>query len=463
MSSFRGGAKELVGKTLTDTNQILNRYLYKHDQKQGTKVIVKDSYDKIKPGSVLYVIDVQNDFIDIPQENLTGHPADGKKLGAFAVNNGSSFIESLTKHIESNIDNYSKIVFSRDFHDQNHCSFYTDGGTFPPHCVIGTYGSGFYPTLKKWLEEAMKDEKYKNKIDIVFKGMHPNKDSFTAVSIDNNGNRNNYYSKRQIGEKCCGSGMEKKDGDHKTGCGNAFTGSKKLNPDKRLNPLDDYLFKETEQTWNAIKDNFVDYDISGNGAHYYVCGLAGDFCVRDTAIALSDHGKKVSILHDYTRNAFVPANFPLTSTIYNPKVVYGDGPLNAYHLDDTNFSNKVLEEDTEKGFQYYMFKYKAGNPSTYTVPKLEQLKTANPGDYFHFLTDHRQIIDDYRKKKITMLTEQDPPDIATVGVKGGRRRTRKRSRRQRSKKQSTKKRSTKKRSTKKRSTKKRSKKRSTKK
>ena len=418
----------------------------------------------------MYVIDVQNDFIDFPQKNLTGHPVGDENIGAFAVNNGSNFIKSLTEHIESNIGNYSKIVFSRDFHDKQHCSFSTDGGTFPPHCVIGTYGSGFNPTLKKWLEQAMTQEKYKNKIDIVFKGMHPNKDSFTAVSVKNDDK--NYHQKRQIGTKCCGSGMEEKDGDHKTGCGNAFTGSKKLNPEKTdLDPLDDYLFQNTEQTWNDINkdDNFVDYNIPDNGAHYYVCGLAGDFCVRDTAIALSDNGKQVSILHDYTRNAFVPANFPLTSTKYNKQVVYGDGPLKAYHLDHAkeNFSNEV-KEDSEKGFQYYMFKFNAES-QTYTVPKLEELKTATPGDYFHFLTDHRQIIDDYRNKNITMLTKQNAPEIVTVGnkklrfdalgnlVTSGGRRTRKRSRRQRSKKRSTKKskkRSSKKQSTKKRSTKK---------
>ena len=154
-----------------------------------------------------------------------------------------------------------------------------------------------------------------------------------------------------------------------------------------------------------------------------------------------------------------PVSFlvPLTSTIYNPNQIYGDGPLKAYHLSETKgklYSDEVFAE-TEKGFQYYFFemteipseqnnyKYK------YTILNPKEIKdktthnTIEPGNLFHFLTDHRQIIDDYRNMEIKMITENDPntfykiplhqkhtaSSLAKIKKGGKRRRTRKRSKR----------------------------------
>ena len=146
----QGGAKEKVReqKTTSDTSALLNRYLVKYDSSkkrtdESKKVITKTEYIP-EPNSVLYVIDVQNDFIDVPQKGLTGPPVDSLNMGAFAVNNGSGFIESLINHINTHHENYEKIIFSRDFHDEHHCSFLDEGGAFTPHCVIGTKGSGFF-------------------------------------------------------------------------------------------------------------------------------------------------------------------------------------------------------------------------------------------------------------------------------------------------------------------------------
>jgi hypothetical protein len=255
--------------------------------------------------------------------------------------------------------------------------------------------------------------------------------------------------------------MEKKNKISKTDekCKDAFTGAMVLNDETTNNPLETNLFEN--KTWSDIGKEFTNF-VTPDSTNYYVCGLAGDFCVRDTALALKKFkpDANVSILHDFTRNAFVPANFPLTSTIYNPNQIYGDGPLKAYHLSETKgklYSDEVFAE-TEKGFQYYFFemteipseqnnyKYK------YTILNPKEIKdktthnTIEPGNLFHFLTDHRQIIDDYRNMEIKMITENDPetfyeislPQKHTVSsaakqsVKGGKRsRTRKRSKRKR--------------------------------
>jgi nicotinamidase-related amidase len=425
-----GGAKELSTTTpINDTNVLLNRYLRKHDARNKTKVISNQDYNFLKRKSVLYVIDMQNDFMDIPLEGLTGlHVPEhitGKPnthIGAFAVNNGTSFISDLINHLNQNVNKYEKVVFSRDFHDKDHCSF-APGGTFPPHCTIGSFGSGFHADIKEWLNKNYNEGKWKNKIDIVFKGMHPNYDSFTAVS------NNAHQEKRQIGDKCCGSSTSKKDPSL---CSkNAILGAMVLKSDTDFDPIADNLFKDTDGTWESIEKYYEPY-IVPEGNHYYVCGLAGDFCVRDTAFGLKDMGKNVDVLHDFTRNAFVPLSVPLKTTTYNPNERYGSLPLEATHLNGTSLSNAVYNTDSEKGFQHYVFQFEP--PSTYKILNIEdlnKLKNLNnftlevdpskletsPGEYikfndgssyFHFITDHRQIIDDYRNAGIKLITRSNP-------------------------------------------------------
>ena len=461
----KGGAQDLYGKPVSDTNVILNRYLRKHDTKHGDKVIVQKKYNEVPEKSVLYVIDVQNDFVDMPQEGLT--VPGGIGIGAFAVNNGSDYFKDLIQHIETNHEKYNKIIFSRDFHDPGHCSFSTQNGTFPPHCVIGTKGSGFYEgpetekNIKSYLEQVYEGNKNcpKEKIQIVFKGMHPHQDSFQAVAdVDDKDTSkhttDNLMEKRQIGPQCCGSSYgENKNGKNNEKCKDAFTGAMVLNDENANNPLKTNLFEN--QTWSDIGEKFTNF-VTPDSTNYYVCGLAGDFCVRDTALALkkSKPDANVSILHDFTRNAFVPANFPLTSTIHNPNKIYGDGPLKPYHLSETKekiYSDKVFAKK-EKGFQYYFFemteipseqnshkyKYTILNPTKIKDKTIDNTK--EPGNLFHFLTDHRQIIDDYRNMQIKMITEKDPNTFykalpshmrSTEGdfKHGGKRRTRKRSKR----------------------------------
>jgi nicotinamidase/pyrazinamidase len=40
------------------------------------------------------------------------------------------------------------IFFTRDWHPPNHCSFKSQGGIWPPHCVMGTTGAEFHHYLK---------------------------------------------------------------------------------------------------------------------------------------------------------------------------------------------------------------------------------------------------------------------------------------------------------------------------
>ena len=47
---------------------------------------------------------------------------------------------------------FSKIILSRDTHPIDHCSFHTNEGIFPPHCVINTPGAELYPGFEKLKE-----------------------------------------------------------------------------------------------------------------------------------------------------------------------------------------------------------------------------------------------------------------------------------------------------------------------
>lgn len=84
------------------------------------------------PKAALVVVDVQNDFC----------PG-----GALAVAGGDSIIPSLNRVISAFRKSRLPVVFTRDWHPRNHCSFREQGGAWPRHCVARTRGAGFHPML----------------------------------------------------------------------------------------------------------------------------------------------------------------------------------------------------------------------------------------------------------------------------------------------------------------------------
>lgn len=83
----------------------------------------------------LMVIDVQNDFCE---------------GGSLAVEGGVAVAQRITQHMRRNAHIYDLIVASKDHHirPQGHFSKHPDFvTTWPVHCVAGTPGSEFHPTL----------------------------------------------------------------------------------------------------------------------------------------------------------------------------------------------------------------------------------------------------------------------------------------------------------------------------
>ena len=102
----------------------------------------------------LVVVDVQNDF-------CTGGP--------LAVPGGEEIIPNLNSLL---LASFKVKVLSQDYHPPDHCSFYTQHSgskpftslclpskekllIWPPHCVQGTPGSEFHPTLETTLADKI--------------------------------------------------------------------------------------------------------------------------------------------------------------------------------------------------------------------------------------------------------------------------------------------------------------------
>lgn len=83
--------------------------------------------------AALIVVDVQRDFCE---------------GGALAAADTLSLLEPLRKCIENARQAGVVIVFTRDWHPENHSSFQASGGPWPVHCVLDSKGAEFMPPLR---------------------------------------------------------------------------------------------------------------------------------------------------------------------------------------------------------------------------------------------------------------------------------------------------------------------------
>lgn len=86
----------------------------------------------IPESSCLVVVDVQNDFCP------------GGSLG---VPRGDEVVLVLNAWIRRFRERGLPVVYTKDWHPADHCSFRLKGGPWPPHCVQGLVGSDFHPNL----------------------------------------------------------------------------------------------------------------------------------------------------------------------------------------------------------------------------------------------------------------------------------------------------------------------------
>ena len=107
----------------------------------------------------LIVVDVQNDFC----------PG-----GSLAVANGDEVVAPLNKLIKEFLDRGEPVYKTRDWHPTKTKHFAAYGGTWPVHCVQGTRGAEFHPSLSHDL-----------RVTIISKGIDESADGYSGFDGTN--------------------------------------------------------------------------------------------------------------------------------------------------------------------------------------------------------------------------------------------------------------------------------------
>lgn len=81
-----------------------------------------------RPGDALVVVDLQRDF-------LPGGP--------LAVPHADRVVPAINRYLDRFAGLGLPVFATRDWHPDNHCSFASQGGPWPPHCIAGSAGAGF--------------------------------------------------------------------------------------------------------------------------------------------------------------------------------------------------------------------------------------------------------------------------------------------------------------------------------
>ena len=68
--------------------------------------------------------------------------------GSLAVKGGDDVIPGINGVIGAFEKAALPIIFTRDWHPPDHISITSKGGIWPPHCVQGTSGAEFHPSLE---------------------------------------------------------------------------------------------------------------------------------------------------------------------------------------------------------------------------------------------------------------------------------------------------------------------------
>jgi nicotinamidase/pyrazinamidase len=83
--------------------------------------------------TALVVVDVQNDFAD-PE-------------GSLYVTGGEEVVPVINAEIDRAVEAGAFVVYTQDWHPDTTPHFSKDGGVWPVHCVMGTWGAELHPRL----------------------------------------------------------------------------------------------------------------------------------------------------------------------------------------------------------------------------------------------------------------------------------------------------------------------------
>lgn len=110
--------------------------------------------EQLKADDALIVADVQNDF-------LPG--------GALGIKDSDVIVPVVLAYIRRFHSRGLPIFLTRDWHPSNHCSFKSQGGPWPVHCVAGSHGS--LPPLNFETPPSAV---------VIYKAIDPDKEAYSA-------------------------------------------------------------------------------------------------------------------------------------------------------------------------------------------------------------------------------------------------------------------------------------------
>ncbi len=386
---MRGGLSNAELQTSSDPNTFATYYTVKYGKEHGSINPID-----VKEGSVLVIVDMQNDFVDSVVTDTDGAKLTGPGgVGAFSVASGKSCIEGINTWVENNKSNLSKIILTRDWHHPQHCSF----GIFPPHCVYNSFGADIVTDIKnKITYENSKFNWGQIPVDVIFKGFHKDTDSFGAAQY----NDPEYLKTRQV-PPCCSTGS----------CSDK-TGGYVLNSTYLNKSMDKEVFEDadisTENTDELNKKYFNKYfwsnQIPQNTKDIYVVGLAGDYCVKDTAMNIKKLNSdfNVYVIQDLTRYAFVPM-FVNPPSLDNVKSTSTEKPLSDYVFKKENGIYSAVAVSDLPNLTADMFVIPKAPKDEMVVSQKDEMVVSPKIDYHHFLSNQKTLIEDYNNSDIKLV------------------------------------------------------------
>ena len=101
--------------------------------------------------------------------------------GSMACKNAENAIKNTVKFMNDNPS--VRVLYVRDYHPEDHCSFTEQGGPWPQHAVVGTHDSeieeAFYRDVQKTINSPL--EHY----NVFSKGMNPLKEEYSGFDAQN--------------------------------------------------------------------------------------------------------------------------------------------------------------------------------------------------------------------------------------------------------------------------------------
>jgi nicotinamidase/pyrazinamidase len=123
--------------------------------------------------AALIVVDVQRDFCE---------------GGALAAADTMSLLDPLQKSIEAARRANAVIIYTKDWHPEDHSSFVTAGGPWPVHCAAGSPGAELMPPLQVGSDEI-----------VVHKGVHTEGAGYSGFELTGLENRLRELKVEQVG------------------------------------------------------------------------------------------------------------------------------------------------------------------------------------------------------------------------------------------------------------------------